>query len=414
MDIGIKAALLLAVLFAGQIAIQFRIHNGRPVTGDCAKFYQPQFENQNIDVPDWIQTGLMLPQGAINHRAPRPLWPGLIVIARGMGFVDWPLAGPSPASNMETAILQSLRVLQRANIVMAWLCMWAFAAGMRRLGHGVGSCAAATVVAGSGFGFSFWIPQAIPEVLSYFSVMLTLVAVTIATEMEERAADSSRFRSIRLWALVGFLVGFLTLGKELYNLNLFVALFLLWRRRWFGAGAFVLCSLLPVWLWNYYIVHIRHIFDPEKYARDYGFVVWLRNVIFHAPPMEKLGQLGKNLDTQISSFFRAFAYVPVFLMLIGMVKRPVPALRVPTALFLVSIAALFFASNFIQPRISFMAWPVVYLFCWRGVEWCADRVAGNAANLGWGRFLAPAVCGAWLLFFVWLQNQMLFAAYVYG
>ena len=326
----------------------------------------------------------MLPQNAVWLRAPRPLYPSIVTAARELGVIRFTPRQFADDASSRDVIRQGVRVLVSANLVMAVACIWMFFALLRFAGSDTASAAMGSIAAGAGFGFSFWTSQAVPEVLSYFSVALFLAAVALSEERELRA-PLSHAKSAALWGGVGLLTGILVLGKELYLLNLTGVLFLLWRRRWAGAAAFLAVSLVPGALWRHYIVDVRHIFDPERYRREYNYILWFTDTLFHQPLPVKVERFAGNLWRQALSFARAFVFVVPVAAAAGLWLKPLRRQWVPLAIFLLSFSALQLGSNFIMPRISFMAWPVVYLFAWRAVEWCGEWLARRFADAGQAR-----------------------------
>lgn len=386
-DLPRAVSLIVLFLLILQIALNFARFDGRPVglnnptaAGVAARdFFPARLRHQNIDTPGWVLTGLMLPTNAPRERAMRPLYPLPVTLARVLGVVpaDPGLkalpAGAQAYGSVGASLFPAIHVLQFTNACLALLSGWLFFAFCRRFGFSPPAATCAALVAGSGFGFSFWVVQATPELFGYTTVIVTLVLAMIAHETDvprELTGVSRLLRQGCIWGCVGSVVGIMLLGKESFNLPIFVGLLLLLSRRWVGVLTFSAATLLPTLLWNYYMARIVKAYDPAEYLRQYKFVVWLWQDLGNLPWSERLAAIGKNFTTQVVCLGRAYAYVPLIVAAIGIAlgRNTIPRRGILLACFFMSLYLLFLASNFIMPRLMFLSWPAVYFFAWVAVE----------------------------------------------
>jgi hypothetical protein len=408
--LGWFGAATLAVIFL-QVFVQFRWHNNQPIPGVCAPYYPKETNYQNNDMLAWVSTGLMLPKSAVWYRAPRPLFPLIVTAANTVGIIPTP-TNFHPNSLDPTLLNRAVQVFQIANALMAVAALWLFFAACLWLGLSPPGALLATILAGSGFGFSYFVVQAIPEVLSYFSVAVVLAGTAVVSEYHGEKVRSL-LSSALAWGALGLVTGILLLGKELYFLVLFVGLLLLWKRMWAGLVAFGVMCVLPTTLWMHYITNIGKFFDPVIYYQEYQFMVWIWKELLPADAVNKLRLLGTNLQNQITTLLQAFVYVPVLLMIVGLTLQRVRSQGIVVGAFFLSLYGAMLASNFTMPRIMFMTWPFVFFFAWLGIDFLAQRAAeflpeGARSKARWGLSVAA------VLMLAWLQNQMLFAAYCYG
>ena len=392
---GLSALAIVGVLvlLLAQVLIEVRVARRRPVPPVMARWYPAALHGQVEDVVDWVKTGILLPRSAVPVRAPRPLYPFIVTIAKGVGLFS------SIQENDGGRILErGIRILVAANIVFAVAAGWLFFSASRRFGLAAAPAVCATVVALSGRGFSYWTAQAIPEVLTYFASVACLIAGVWAVEAEARGARGWRLAGA--WAIVGTLVGIFLLGKELYWLVLMGCLLLAARKSWRALVAFLLTSLLPTAAWLFYVIRAG-IFHPADYYGHYGFVTWLFTYLLPAPAPDKIQTLGMLFDLQVDSFLIAFVWIPVLLFCVGVAKWRVPNKQAFLWIFFLSQYLMFTASQFVRSRLMFWTWPVVYFFAWCGVEWLVGRLSRRSGSraLPWIARLAVVV------FLVWLQTR---------
>lgn len=280
----------------------------------------------------------------------------------------------------------AVKALVAENILMAVLSLWLFMGLCRYYGFSYLDSVCAAIFAGTCFGFNFWIAQLTPEILTFFCVMLLFILVIWINE-----ARTSRSLLIRS-ATTGAVVGIFLLGKELYFLVLFVIMLLCWKKRWSSCLVFVITAAVPLILWRVYITQILHVFDPGAYNKQYGYFVWLRETLFEVPFTEAVSRLFANFALQIRSFAEAFLYYPLLLMIWGIISSKPRRLAAPLLFFALAFSAMYFGSNFIKPRISFMAWPVVCGFAWLGVSAAMTRYTTNSGSETWnGLYIRIAV-----------------------
>jgi hypothetical protein len=426
---GLKTGIIFCVLLAlfVQVELQFRHFNNRSVPN--ATHFIAERGYQDVDVFDWVITGFMLPKGAVWFRAPRPLYPAIITLAYRTGMIHVQPAHTPAEQNQQ--IMKGVHVLQVANRFFAIASMWMLFCLFRRFGSDWISAYIGTAIACSGFGFSFWVAQATPDVYAYFCSAAMCAALLIAYEAKDKRDVSERLRgkassgipaeqhgTIMKWAAAGLFTGFLLLGKELYSFVLFAIILFIMGRRWREMAAYLVCCALPVLLWNFYSVHIAHLWDPARYFHEYGYLTWIFEKLLPASLMKKLQLIGENFDHQVIHFLQAFVYIPVLLMFLGMVKRPVTGQATVLVAFFFSFYAMIFGSNFSFPRISFTLWPAVYFFAWRGIEYLAENASQFVAQQPGSR-RAPLIVLRSVeilvaILLVFLQNQMLYEAYMYG
>jgi hypothetical protein len=398
--------LAVAALILAQIVAQYEMRRGRPVPGEERRFFRWEIGYQNVDALSWVETGMLLPRSAVDFRAHRPLYPAILMVARWFGLVH---SGP-----WKEVFSAHARVLKAANGLLAFAALWIFFAVACFFGMDTGSAVCATVLAGSGFGFSFFVSQAIPEVLSYTSLIVFVAAMILA---EERLARTSKPAppEARVWGIVGLLLGVILLGKELYGFVLLgLAVLALRRRGLRTAGAFVGAAALPTLLWTLYISWMHF---PQRNV-DLSHAAWIWTTLLPADLLRQYGLIAANLSDQVTAFLEAFVYLPVFFMVIGMLKRPVQGQGRYLAAFFCSIAAMYFAYGEVHPRSWFLAWPVVYFFGWQGIEVAGDWMAALFIRTEGASPPRAASSAAFALLMlailVWLQNQMLYRVYFYG
>lgn len=385
------AAGVVLVLLA-QVAIEFRVARARPAPESVRRWYPAELHGQVEDVVAWVDTGLLLPAGAIPVRSPRPLYPFIVTVGKWAG-----LFSPFPPTDRPEIIHRGIQILLAANIAFSIASGWLFLAACRRFGLALLPALCATIVALSGRGFSHYTAQAIPEVLTYFASIVCILAGLLAVEAEARGVTGKRL--VAIWSVVGILVGLFLLGKEVYWLVLMGAVWLSARKAWRPLAGFLLASLLPTTAWLYYIVRVIRVFDPADYYPHYQFVTWLFTDLLPAPAAGKIELLGANLTRQVVSFLQAFIWVPVLLACVGAVARRPKHAGAFLGLFFLSQYVMFLASNFVRDRLMFWTWPVVYFFAWSGVEWIAERSSESSRVVRWSLRLAA------LVFLVWLQTR---------
>jgi len=418
-----NARVLLLVLLSFQVLINFQVFYNKPVPSQ----YFPAYQNyQDVDVTDWIYTGAMLPGNAPQVRAMRPLYPFPITIAKWLGIVKVrpDIASYPPGKYLKSPVYSltaPLYILLGFNCLMAVAALYIFCAICLRFGFSLTSAIGATLIAGGGFGFTFWVSQAVPEVFGYFVMAASLGAIIIAFEnegsgqAEETRAQQLKYASVA-WGAAGLLVGILLLGKELYCVPVFAGLLLLFTRRFAGLAAFSIAVILPTLVWNFYMAKIVGAYDPRKYLNDYRFVIWLFQDLPPASWPQRIAILWHNLWLQIVSFGQAYAFVPVALAAVGLAThhRAIPRQGWVLAAFFAGLYVMFLASNFIRPRLMFISWPVVYYFGWLGLEWLAEKITSGIRSGDSRAMLQKYLKIATVLGLIYLGTRQQFAWYYYG
>ncbi len=370
MPLPLRIAALCCFLALSIFVLLLRFN--QPVEGSYAKYFYKETGYQNSDFMQWLESGLLLPKSAVPVRAPRPLYPAPIKLAQVLGITeDFTLS--EPAGYVPQAINdQSVKVLLVWNMMLTAGSLWLFFSLSRYFGMSAGNAFAASILAGLSYGFNFWTAQMVPEVLSYFSVILSICLIVWACESKSVPSQRLPNQSFVRWALTGLAIGILVLGKEVYCLILLGLGICMMKRLWGAAILFVAAATIPTVCWLFYVIKVAHIFEPAKYAERHGFLVWFAETLFSVPFKEKVFRLSGNFLRQVIGTFQAFLFLPVLAALLGMIKRPVIGQWPYIILFFGSFSAMFFASNFIQPRICFMMWPVIFYYAWQGTIWLSE------------------------------------------
>ena len=405
----LAALFLLMGLFA-----QHRL--GSPLGTHARKYFRADRMNQNIDTTVWVWTGFMLPANAPAVRAMRPLYPAVLMLGTLTGAipVDRATLRATPPGGdpyiPEATTLIGIRWLIGWNIVLAVAGLWSFFVLARWYGLPQAASVCATLAASSGWGFSFMVAQAIPEVFTNAAITLTLAACGAAVGAS--APGTSPRRRVAAGLALGLAVGTLVLGKEIYNALLVSGIILVANRRYVAAAAFAAAAAVPTLAWNYYIVKVVGAYDPAAYFRQYGFGVWILQLI-RVPPGEALRLVSDNLGRQSHAFAYAFPWPVLAAAAAGVLTRRFtrPGVGLYAAALVFSTAALMFVSNFVMPRLWFMAWPAVYLFAWAAVEnagaWLDGRLTPTHRGKGlWaarGGALCAAAVYAWSDPYGWVQ-----------
>jgi hypothetical protein len=430
-DLHWRIIVLFVALAAGEAALHFHNYSGKPVPGPTGSSYLASNGYQSCDAPGWILTGAMLPGNALAVRAMRPLYPAIVTVASAFRLISIPpdfkqgSPGLEPEVHTPMDYWRAVRILQFCNCLMFAVALWIFFSMARYFGMPRTPALFAALAAGSSFGFAFWLTQAVPEVFSYFASIVSLAAICIATDNERLAhpvgeahhiRPASRTRAAIVWSVTGLLIGILLLGKELYNIPIFVCLILLFTRRLVPLVCFSAFVLLPTLGWNYYMGQIVGAYHPHEYLQKYRFVVWLWQDLGPLPWAGRLARLADNAGRQLLCFFQAFSFFPAVLALVGVLLRnSIPRKWLVLVAFAISLYLLFLASDFVRPRLLFIAWPVVYFFAWRTVDYAASHLARTLATApATQRFLYVAMQLIVLLAFAWLGAQNHFHWFVYG
>ncbi len=377
-----------AIAIIAIVVASFLLRFAQPVPGEHAHHFRPDLMHQNVDTPGWINTGLLLPTSTTVTRAPRPLYPAAIPVARAVGAIEQHAMTSSSEPIPEAVWNGAVKTLAVENILLAVASLWLFFGLCRYYGLTFFDALCATIFAGTCFGFNFWVAQLTPEILTFFAVVLLFVLAVWAEETPGKRASVVR------WAITGAVIGLFLLGKELYFLILFAAMFLCWKRQWISCLAFIITAAIPPILWRLYITEVLEVFDPDSYNKKYGYFVWLQETLFTVPLSESVRRLSGNFLLQIKSLGDAFLYYPFVLMISGFVIARPRRLLVPLVCFALAFSAMYFGSNFIKPRISFMAWPVVCGFSWLAVSAAADWADKRIFGISHGKWKPYLKIGA--------------------
>ena len=166
------------------------------------------------------------------------------------------------------------------------------------------------------------------------------------------------------------IIGIFMLGKMFFAISIFILLLALYFKRYKEGALFLAIHLIPLAFWYFWVTQV---FGLEYYSNEaeFGAVVWLLKIF--SWPWHQTAQAFLNVIPRfVSAVIYGFLLLPVIFALIGFKKLLLKNKEIFCLGLILSFLALFFISNFYEPRHAFYLFPMIYPLAILGIDRTAD------------------------------------------
>lgn len=210
-------------------------------------------------------------------------------------------------------------------------------------------------------GFHLWLVQPMPEMLTIFMVIATLIF------LYNYIKNPSRLKLI----IFSLIVGTFMLGKMLFALSIFILISAFYFRRHKEGIIFLIIHLIPLFLWYLFVTKALKLPYFVNEVADYDVGIWLFN-IFRWPWYKTFGIFLSVLPRFINIVIYGFLLLPVIFAIPGFKKITLKNGRFFCLSFILSFLILIFVINLYSPRYGFWIYPVIYPLAVLGIDRIAD------------------------------------------